>query len=461
MSLVTIITLIIIIFSSDSVQAEDNQPSAFDTKLETYMNAIKLKKGYSGEILVAKGNTVLFQKALGMASIEHQLHLKNGAKYRIASITKTFTAMLIMMAQRDKKLKVEDNVIKYIPQLSAQFKDITIGQLLTHTSGLPHNEGIKDYWLIKSKLQMTKQQTLEEINQLELLFTPGSEMHYSSLGYYLLAVILEHTYEIGFDDLLKTTILSPLQMNQTSTIKDRQIIPQMASGYHWVNDDTLRVAPYRNYSMLKGAGDMYSTTTDLLKWANGIYENTLISEKNKKLIFTPQTKTLKNKGDNYGYGWYLNEDVIKKYYHGGGTWGYSTYMALYPDDKITIIILSNVSTLPITAIASDVEKIVFNRPFKMSVLNEEVSVKSIELKKYVGRYISNSKKVELSIFSVKNELFAKLGVNPAFQIYAKGDHQFFGKKIEIEIVFKTTEGDVTGLEANRMGETFQFNKVQK
>lgn len=429
-------------------------------KLESYLNVIHQKKNFSGEILVANGMNILFQETIGLASLENNIELKKGAKYRIASITKTFTGTLIAIAQEESKLNIQDNAIDYVNGLSPKFKDVTIEQLLSHTSGLPHNEGIKDYWLIKSKLQVTPEQVITEINTLDLLFEPGSQMHYSSLGYYLLASILENIYKTSFENILKDKILNTLQMIETGIVNNLKVISQMASGYHLVTDDNLVVAPYRNYSILKGAGDMYSNATDLLKWNNSFFSNTLFGEKTKAKIFTKQNKTVVNSGDNYGFGWFISSDKPLKYYHGGGTWGFSTHSAMYPDKQISIIILSNVSTLPISAIAEDVEKIVFGKPFQIPTV-DEISKESVNLEMYCGTFISDSNKMTLSISTVNNSLYAKLGNNPTFEIYPKGNHQFFGKKIEIEFTFEITYDLITGLSAERMGQLFHFKKDTK
>lgn len=426
-------------------------------KLESYLNAIHQKKGFSGEILVANGMNILFQETIGMASYENNLELKKNAKYRIASITKTFTGTLIAIAQEERKLNVQDKAIDYVNGLSPNFKEITIEQLLTHTSGLPHNEAIKDYWLKKSKLQMTPEEVITEINAVDLLFEPGSEMRYSSLGYYLLALILENVYSSSFEDLLKDKILDKLKMTETGIVDNLKIIPRMALGYHLVTDDSLVVAPYRNYSMLKGAGDMYSNAIDLLKWNNSFFSNTLVTEKTKAIVFTEQNKTMVNSGDNYGYGWFISSDKPQKYYHGGGTWGFSTYSAMYPDKQISIIILSNVSSLPISAIAEDVEKIVFGKPFQIPTV-DEISKEFVNLEMYCGTFISDSNRMAVSISTVNNSLYAKLGNNPPFEIYPKGNHQFFGKKIEIEFTFEIINDLITGLSAERMGQFFHFKK---
>jgi len=444
-----------------TVQSQTKEFSDFLT-LDTYLNAIHLKKGFSGEILVAKGNHILFQKAVGMSSYENNVEVETGAKYRIASITKTFTGTLIAIAQEEQKLNVQDKASDYLNGLSPKFSAITIEQLLKHTSGLPHNEGIKDYWQTKSKLQMTTEQVIKEINTLDLLFEPGSQMHYSSLGYYVLASILEKVYKKSFENILKDKVLKKLQMNETGIVDGLEIIAKMASGYHLITDDSLVVAPYRNYSMLKGAGDMYSTSADLLKWNNSFFSNTLLSEQTKEIIFAQPNDSTPKTGDHYGYGWYVNSEAPRKIYHGGGTWGYSTYTSIYSDEnKTSIIIVSNVSILPITDIASDIEKIVFWKPFQMPTI-DKVSEKPVNLEMYSGDFITDENKMVLSIIKGENSLYAKLGGNPPFEIYPKGDHQFFGKKVEIEFTFEINDANVvTGLSAEGMGKSFKFKKDNK
>ena len=159
---------------------------------------------------------------------------------------------------------------------------------------------------------MTAEQVINEINSLDLLYKPGSGMTYSSPGYYLLAVILENIYQKDFEGILKDKILDKLHMTETGTVDNLRIIPKMASGYHLISDDSLVVAPYRNYSMLKGAGNMYSTATDLLKWNNSFLSNTLLSETTKETVFSQQGKADLTDNEGYGYGWFIKLRHIKK-----------------------------------------------------------------------------------------------------------------------------------------------------
>lgn len=418
-------------------------------KLETYLNLIHSSKRFSGEILVADPTNILFSKAIGFSSVENNTRLEPGARYRIASISKTFTGTLIAMAESERKLDLRDKAVKYIPELSPKFRDITIEQLLTHRSGLPHNEGIKDYWKIKSRLDMTTGQVIEEINLLDLLFEPGSAEQYSSLGYYLLATILESVYKENFAGILQHKLLDSLQMQETGSAYTLEIIKQMTSGYHLVTDNHLVVAPYRNYSMLKGAGDMYSSATDLWKW-----------NKNFLPAHFPaiNSDSINSRTGGYHYGWKLSTQQPVKYYHGGGTWGYSTYTAFYPTEKISIILLANVSTIPVSDIASDIEKIVFGRPFEMPLTGQEVLSEGIDLQPYCGRYSPTGGGAALTISRSGQSLYARLTGKPAFQIYPKGNHIFYGKKVDVEITFEQENGAVSGLKAVTKDAGFHFKK---
>ena len=430
----------------------------FNTKLDTYLNVLNVNKKFNGEVLIAKDSTIIYQKAIGLSSYEHNIPMQVGNKYKIASISKSFTSTMIAIAQEEGRLNFDDLAETYAPNLSEKFKNITIKQLLNHTSGLPHNEGIENYWQEKSKLQMNKNQIIEEINTLQLLFQPGSKMKYSSIGYYVLTHILENIYQQDYHALLENKLLTKLQMENTGAVNTLKIIPKMTSGYHLVNDDSLLVAPYRNYSILKGAGGLYSSTTDLLHFNNSFFMNKLLPQRTKEILFSPQQEN--QKSEFYAMGWYT--DISNnKLYHGGGTWGYSCSNAIYVDKEISIIVLSNVSTLPITTIASNIEKIVFDQPFTIPEIRASISTNNINLDKYTGTYRSESSNMMLAISKEDNHLYLKLGKNPKFKIYAENEFNFFGKKVAININFKNEQNLITGLTAKRGAQSFRFKKRSK
>jgi len=292
--------------------------------------------------------------------------------------------------------------------------------LLTHTAGVPHNEGITDYWTIKSRLPLTTEQALAEILEMKLL--PKGEMHYSSPGYFLLACILESVYKTSYENLLKAKLPS---LKHTGIYNTRAVIPGLTAGYHMVGD-TLTAAPYRDASLMKGSGDLYSTAADLLLWNNTCTDFT--------------------------YGWMKEGEA---YYHGGGSFGCSAINVVYPEEGLSIILLSNVSVMPVNEMWHDIEKIIFNRPFEMPQIRAQIKIE--DPAKFAGKYETTD--AALQIMAVNGQLYAKLGNNPAFEIFAVNALEFFGKKVNVRIIFKQGDkGNITGLQVEGKGRTLHFNK---
>ncbi|MBO3700752.1 serine hydrolase [Roseivirga sp. E12] len=420
--------------------------------LSKYLKHLHDTKGFSGEILIAKNSEILFNEAIGMASIELGVAMEVGNKFNIASITKTFTGALMTMAMTEGLLNKEDKLNSFIKGLPNKFSDISIHQLLTHTSGLPHNEAIPEYWQKKSRLSYTSEQMIKELIQLDLLFKPGEKFSYSSPGYFLLAEVLEKVYKKSFYSILEEKILKSLAMNSTGGANTLEILPDMTNGYHLLPNDSIVRAPYRNYSMVRGAGDLFSTTKNLLKWNNGLFNGTLSSQKELLKMFE-----MMNENQPYGYGWYVDRTNHTRYYHGGGTWGYSSYNAYYPEEALSIIVLSNVSILPMTVIGEQLEAIVIGES-KLETKSIQKGSSSLPIKDYAGAYASKTSEMTLNIFLRDGELYAQLQRNPPFKLTPIGGNEFFGKQIDIALNFQVDNDQVVGLAAERMGRKFEFKK---
>ncbi|SIN90539.1 serine hydrolase domain-containing protein [Chitinophaga niabensis] len=384
--------------------------------LQQYLEVQHERLGFSGVLLIAKKDSIVYQETIGMASRELNVPINKDNRFKVASVTKSFTAWLIVQAAKEGKLRLTDPLSSYIPN---RWPEITIEQLLTHTSGIPHNEGIKDYWTIISRLPLTKEQALEAILEMKLL---PKGMHYSSPGYFLLACILEKVYQTSYEKVLAAKL--PLLKN-TGIYNVRSIIPPLTAGYHMMGD-SLTVAPYRDPSLMKGSGDLYTTAEDLLKWNNTCTD--------------------------FNYGWMKEGDA---YYHGGGSFGCSAINVVYPKDSLSIILLSNVSVMPVNEMWHDIEKIVFNQPFEMPQVNAHIKIE--DLAKFSGKYESEG--TTLQIIAANDQLYAKLGSNPAFEIYANTPLEFSGKKVNVRIIFKQDEkGNVTGLQVEGRGRPLHFIK---
>lgn len=429
--------------------------------LRQYLNIQKQRLGFNGIVLVTKNGRTIYEGVIGKASFELNTPLTINSGFKIASITKSFTAMLILLAAHERKLNLNDSLVNFFPDLKDKaWRKITINQLLSHQSGIPHNDGISDYWLFKSLLALNKEQGLAEIFKMKLLFTPGKDVKYSSPGYFLLASILENIYQKNYATILKEKITNPLGMSHTGIFSTKAIIPHMSSSYHLLSD-SLITAPYRDFSLMKGSGDMYSNAEDLSKWTNSFGSN--IWNEIKEQIFTAHTnKGLHDNDNKYGYGLFIRphtEYFKLAYYVGGGTYGCSAISVWYPNEKIAITILSNISVLPVNELWGDVEKIIFNKPFELPQLKKSLNMSSAQLKKFAGQYNSRTHETELLIIADNEQLYAKLGNNPAFEIYLDSSLGFYGKKVNIKFIFQADEeGLITGLIANGRDQIITFNK---
>lgn len=428
--------------------------------LRQYLTVQEKRIGFNGVVLIGENENVLHRESIGKASFELGIPLTEGSVFRVASVTKSFTALLMVLAAQEGKLDLNDSLGKFFPELKEpQWRRITVAELLSHRSGIPHNEGIADYWSHKSLLPLNEGQALTEIFGTKLLFEPGSAYKYSSPGYFLLAIILEKLYHQNFAAILREKITFPLGMNGTGVYHTQAVIPGMTSSYHLAKDSVL-VAPYRDFSLMKGSGDLYSNPFDLLKWTNSFAGIQWNDELKAQIFKSPSHDSLQNNEDAYGYGWFIRprtDEVKAAFYHGGGTYGCSAICVWYPESKISVIILSNLSVLPVNELWGDIEKIIFNHPFTLPVVEERVNMDHAQLPKLEGIYVSEQGK--LSIRAEKGQLYAKLGGNPAFEIYGLSPSGFYGKKVNAKFNFQSDqEGRVTGVTVESRGQIHTFSK---
>lgn len=426
---------------ANKVMSQPRPSPGIGATLERYMKIQQDRIGFSGVLMVYRQQRPLYVVTKGLASRELNVPLLQDAAFRIASVSKQFTAMLTVLAMEEGKLRPGDSLATFYPSLKGpQWRTITIRQLLAHTSGIPHNEGIAGYRTSTSRLTLSREQALQAIFSMQLSADNG----YSSPGYFLLADILESLYDKPYAALLQEKILQPLNMQHTGVLTGIRIIPGMTSGYHQLGD-SLIMAPYRDQSLMKGSGDLYSTAADLQLW-----NNSLLDDRQWGAAVRQQLFSIHNGKLGYGYGWYVNPGR-KMYWHGGGTFGCSAISAIYEQEKLSIVLLSNVSVLPVNEMLADIEKIVLGLPFDMPVEEPVFRLDDEQLKAFTGIYVREGQ--ELHILQQGNQLYAKMGNRPPFAIYPKSRHEFYGKKVTVRLIFKDK-----GLDAEARGETLHFNK---
>lgn len=305
-------------------------------------------------VMVIQNGKVLLARAYGMADLENKVPSAPEVNYRLASVTKQFTAMAIMILAEAGKLSFDDPIAKFFPEFRAYGKPITVRQLLNHTSGLIAYEDIIPDGTTLPVLDINVLRLLQK--QDHTYFPPGSEFRYSNSGYALLALIVEKVSGQTFSAFLRDHIFKPLKMDGTLAYESGiSTVNHRAYGYTEQGTGTFTRTDQSLTSSVLGDGGVYSSINDLFKWDQTLYTTKLVSRKTLEQAFTPGKSTLHDKNLQYGFGWFLSEyRGLRKIWHYGSTIGFSTRLERFPEKQFTVIILANRSE---AALADIPEKI--------------------------------------------------------------------------------------------------------
>ena len=332
--------LICFLFISISVKSQHNQLDSL----------FAVHKDFSGVVLIADNNKPVYHKAFGYREFENQIPLQTSDIFELASVTKQFTAMIIMMLKEKGKLNYDDLLEKYI---DVPYKGITIRHLLTHTSGLPDYQAVMDQHWDKTKVAGNAD-AIEYLSKYAppKLFEPGAKYTYSNTGYLLLASVAEKVSGKDFIVLSRKWIFRKLKMKNTDirTLEEKKAVPNFAIGHIYVAERNKYVRadsfPSSNYTIWlgnrKGPGRISSTSSDLLKWDRALYTDKLVKQSTLAEAFTPM-KLNDGSVSNYGFGWTIRSDSTlgKIVTHNGDNPGYKTQIVRYIDKKKTVILLNN------------------------------------------------------------------------------------------------------------------------
>jgi CubicO group peptidase (beta-lactamase class C family) len=340
---------------------DSSQPSAQQivARIDEYMNAAVKNYHYSGSVLVARAGAPLFRKSYGMANYELNVPNTSQTRFRLASITKQFTATAIMILQERGKLNVSDPICKYLENCPPAWQPITVRNLLTHTSGiLNHHAGLPRYAELTSDRQFTYNGFVELFRAAPLQFTPGERYDYSNSGYFLLGLIIERVSGKTYAEFMRENIFAPLGMKNSGYDDSRTLVPNRADGYNW-NGKSFINAPHHNMGVSFAAGSLYSTTEDLLLWDQALYTEKIVSRKSLDEMFTP----FRNE---YGYGWNVDKRFNRqRLRHSGGISGFSNDFARFPAERVAVIVLGNNRDAYSDNINSSLSAIVFAEPYEM------------------------------------------------------------------------------------------------
>ena len=416
-----------------------------DARVEDYMKAAVKAKHFSGSILIARNGQPLVSKGYGMANYELDVPNTPQTVFRIGSMTKQFTAMSIMMLQERGKLRVGDSIGKYLKACPIAWRTITIRHLLTHTSGIPNYTSLPDFKKAAA-LPVTHEQMVGRFKPLPLEFKPGESFNYSNSNYYLLGLIIEKTSGQSYEAFLRKNIFVPLGMKQSGIDNQRRLVENRAGGY-FQQDGLVVNDAYQDMSQAFAAGALLSTPRDLLLWDRALYTEKLISRASRHQMFTPFKE--QSPGEGYAYGWVVSRQFGRpQIAHGGSVSGFSSYIARFPSDRVTVIVLGNKSNVLSSGIAQDLSAIIFGAPYQMPRERKAIVVALHTLDKYRGLY-RLTPHITYSVTVKNGKLMGQMGQlsgQPKAELFAETETKFYLKAVDAQITFiQDNRGEVTGM----------------
>jgi CubicO group peptidase (beta-lactamase class C family) len=427
---------------------------------------------FNGNVLYARNGNIVYQQSLGYADYNTKRMLNDSSVFELASLSKQFTAMGIMILKEKKQLSYEDKVIKYFPDFP--YDNITIRHLLTHTSGLPSYENqFEKYWDHK-KIAFNKD-VMEMLKQRKdtLLFKPGSKWMYSNTGYAVLAAIIDKVLGMSYNDFMVKYIFQPLGMTHTFVYNSRRSTGKIPANYAlgYVYSDSLKryilpdsLAKYDIVYYLDGIvgdGCVNSTTGDLLKWQQALYSGKLVSKVSIDEMLSPLVQeSPRDSTTFYGFGVMvqIQSPGGKVISHTGGWPGYGTLLEHWVNKDETLIVLSNNESFS-GQIRVGLESILADENLIMPYEHKEVKIDTALLNKYTGKYSAG---LTLEFIKKDGKLYRHRNGTPDIELKPESGTKFFysdGTDRQIEFETDAT-GKVTRVWFLNTGQKGELKKIE-
>ncbi len=349
-------------------------------ELDAYCRAAAEVLHFQGVVLVARDGKPILEKGYGFASRELGVMNTPDTRFLIASVTKQFTAAAIMQLKERGKLSLQDPITRHLPSYPADPGDrIAIHHLLTHTSGIPNYLSDPEIWA-RISIEIPVSELVDTFRDRPLDFEPGTAFAYSNSGYVLLGLIIEEAGGQTYAEYLRESIFQPLGMDASGYGCYSTIIPNLAAGHETV-DEEWRKAGRIAMSLAYSAGALYSTASDLLKWDQVLYGDALLSESSREKMFTPVL-------EGFGYGWVMREVAGRRaIHHGGGMPGFTSHIGRYPEDGLTVIVLSNNDSAAAEPLGFSLARVVFGESYDLPARKTPIVIDPSILDDYPSAYM--------------------------------------------------------------------------
>lgn len=395
------------------------------------------KGAFMGAVLVARDDQILFDKGYGSANLEWKIANDGDTKFRLGSVTKQFTGVAILLLQERGKLTLDAPVKTYLTDAPAAWDKVTVRHLLNHTSGIPNFTSFPDYGASKT-LPATHASLIARFRDKPLEFQPGEKWNYSNSGYVLLSAIVEKLSGQNYAEFVAANLFKPLGMADTGYDSHAMILPRRASGYAPSKDGPVN-ADYISMTIPQGAGALYSTTRDLLKWQRGIYGGKLLSPASLAAFRTPQK-------DGYALGIVVHKaDGFTTLQHGGGIEGFNTFLAYDPDRKLTVVVLANLNGPSPDKLAKSLMTLARGGAVVLQGERKAASVAPDQLAQYEGVYeLAPTFAITMRVRDGK--LMTQATGQQEFELFPEAKDRFFLKVVDAQVEFtRDPSGKVTGI----------------
>ena len=412
-------------------------------RLDSLFQILETKDKFMGSIAVAQNGKLLYTNAIGYADLENLKKASPETKYRIGSVSKMFTAVMILKAIEENKLSLDQTIDQYFSSIDNS-KKITIGNLLNHRSGI-HNFTNDVNYLTYNTHPKSEIEMVEIIAKGKSDFEPNSKGDYSNSNYVLLSYILEKIYKKNYATLLREKIVKPLGLKNTYFAGKTNIAGNESYSYKF-NDQWLKDTE-TDPSIPLGAGGILSTPTDLTIFIDQLFKGKLISEKSLILM-----KTIKEK---YGMGMFEYPYFEKKSYgHTGAIDGFQSIVSYFPEEKLALAITSNGINYSNNNIMLAALSSYFNKPFKLPTF-EKIEISVEILQSYVGTYVSSQIPIKIEITNDGDKLFAQATGQSALPLETIDTTTFKFEPAGIKLEFKADKKEMILKQA---GKEFLFKK---
>jgi CubicO group peptidase (beta-lactamase class C family) len=442
------IILVFILLAGFSMPAQDAAQ-----KINELLEAYTHTESFNGTVLVAQKGQIVLQKGYGLKDAAKKLQNDANTIFQVGSITKQFTASVILRLQEDHRLSIHDKLSSFFPELPFAEK-VTIEQLLSHTAGIFNYTNNAIFMKQEAVKPATREKLFALFKDMPLEFAPGTRFNYSNSGYVLLGFIIEKITGKSYYQVVRELIFLPLQMKNTGFNFSGLPSPNRATGYFTLSGKAVVPAGIVDSSVSFAAGAVYSTAEDLYKWDRALYGKKVISQASLTNAYTRRQGI-------YGLGWVIDSAFGKQiYHHSGGIYGFTAFIVRIPSEDICILLLDNKGDGGLESIAKNINAVLHQQPYQLPAPPVAVNVDSSILNTYVGQY-ELSPNFILTVRLADGQLSVQASGQDPIPMLATSNTRFYLEQLKAELEFiKESDGKIENLILHMNGDHMPAKKIK-